>query len=110
MKKIIFALIFGMLILPIFVSAYSITFNNPLNSDMLKVTIDKLVGLVFNISLGLGPLFIIIGAVVISTAGSNPEQAATGKRIIIYTLIGLAIVFLAKALVYIVINLLRGLG
>lgn len=103
-------MISGMLILPLFASAFEITFNNPLNSDILRIAIDKIVTFIFYISLGLGPLLIIIGAVILSAAGQNPEQAEMGKRIIVYTLIGLAIVFLAKALVYIVINVLRGLG
>lgn len=110
MKKILFVLIFVSLILPIFVSAFEITFNNPLNSDILKTAIDKIVSFIFYISLGIGPLLIVIGAVVLAAAGQNPEQAETGKKIIIYTLVGLAAVFLAKALIYIVINVLRGLG
>jgi len=110
MKKALFVLIFGMLILPFFASAFDIVFNNPLNADILKVTIDKIVSFIFYISLGLGPLMIIIGAVIFTTAGQNPDQAEMGKRVIIYTLIGLAAIFLAKALIYIVINVLRGLG
>jgi|GEM_PF-1303714 len=110
MKKVLFFLITVSLILPFFVSAFEVSFNNPLNADILKVTIDKIVSFIFYISLGLGPLMIIIGAVIFATAGQNPDQAETGKRVIIYTLVGLAVIFLVKALIYIVINVLRGLG
>jgi len=105
MKKTLFILISVGLILPFFASAFTIAVNNPLNSDTLDTTIDRLLSLLFNISLGLGPLLIIIGAVIISTAGGDPGRIETGKKIIIYTIIGLVVVFLSAGLSALLTNI-----
>jgi len=104
MKKILFILISTGLILPVFIFAADVTFNDPLTSDTLKTAIDKIIGYIFNISLGLGPLLIIIGAVIFSTAAGNPDRIETGKKIIIYTIIGLIIIFLSFGLFSLLTN------
>jgi len=106
MKKILFFLISAGLILPVFIFAADVTFNDPLTSNVLKTAIDKIIGYIFNISLGLGPLLIIIGAVVFSTAAGNPDRVETGKKIIIYTVIGLIIIFLSFGISSLLTNIL----
>jgi len=94
MKKIL--LISLLLSLPIVVSA--VEFQNPLEYETFGELIDAIIQFIFYIAVVVAPLMVIIGAFYLLTAGGDPKKIGTGKNIIIYTLIGLAIVMLARGL------------
>ena len=94
MKKIL--LISILLSLPIIVSA--VEFQNPLEYETLGELIDAIIKFIFYIAVVIAPLVVIIGAFYLLTAGGDPKKIGTGKNIIIYTLIGLAIIMLARGL------------
>ena len=94
MKKIL--LISLLLSLPIIVSA--VEFQNPLEYETFGELIDAIIKFIFNIAVVVVPLMIIIGAFYLITAGGDPKKIGTGKNIIVYTLIGLAIIMLARGL------------
>jgi len=94
MKKIL--LISLLLSLPIIVSA--VEFQNPLEYETFGELIDAIIDFIFYIAIVIAPLMAIIGAFYLLTAGGDPKKIGTGKNIIIYTLIGLAIVMLARGL------------
>jgi hypothetical protein len=95
MKKII--LISLLLSLPIAVSA--VEFQNPLEYETFGELIDAIIDFIFYIAIVVSPLMIIIGGFYLLTAGGDPKKVGTGKNIIISTLIGLAIVLLARGLI-----------
>jgi hypothetical protein len=95
MKKIL--LISLLLSLPIIVSA--VEFQNPLEYETFGELIDAIIKFIFYIAVVVVPLMVIIGAFYILTAGGDPKKIGTGKNIIIYTLIGLAIIMLARGLI-----------
>ena len=95
MKKIL--LISLLLSLPIIVSA--VEFQNPLEYATFGELIDAIIDFIFYIAIVIAPLMAIIGAFYLLTAGGDPKKIGTGKNIIIYTLIGLAIVMLARGIV-----------
>ena len=95
MKKIL--LISLLLSLPIVVSA--VEFQNPLEYETFGELIDAIIKFIFYIAVVIAPLMAIIGAFYILTAGGDPKKIGTGKNIIIYTLIGLAIIMLARGLI-----------
>lgn len=93
-KKIL--LISLLLSLPIIVSA--VEFQNPLEYETLEDLIDAIVKFIFYIAVVVAPLIIIVGAFYLLTSGGDPKKIGTGKNIIIYTLIGLAIIMFARGL------------
>ena len=95
MKKIL--LISLLLSLPIIVSA--VEFQNPLEYETLGELIDSIIEFIFNIAVVVAPLMAIIGAFYLLTSGGDPKKIGIGKNIIIYTLIGLAIILLARGLI-----------
>ncbi len=106
MKKILLILILFNLISPILVSATTtIEIKNPINATSFEALVNNLINFVFYIALALTPLMIIFGAFFLLTAGEDPKRVETGRRIIIYTLIGFTIILLAKGLV----ALIRGI-
>jgi hypothetical protein len=99
MKKILPFLV--LLILPTLVSATDeIRINNPLSFNTFGEFLDAIINFLFNISLFLAPLMIIVGAFHFVTSEGNTEQIDTAKKIIRYTLIGFLIILLAKGLIY----------
>jgi len=95
MKKIFLVSIF--LSLPIVVLA--VEFQNPLEYETFGELIDAIIKFIFNIAIVVTPLMAIVGAFYILTAGGDPKRVGTGKNIILYTVIGLAIILLARGLV-----------
>ena len=102
MKKII--LILFLFSLPIVVSA--VEFQNPLEYETFGELIDAIIKFIFYIAVVVVPLMIIVGAFYIITAGGDPKKIGAGKNIIIYTLIGLAIIMLARGLVAMIESLI----
>jgi len=102
MKKILLiSLLFS---LPIVVLA--VEFQNPLEYETFGELIDAIIKFIFYIAVVVTPLMIIIGAFYILTAGGDPKKIGTGKNIIIYTLIGLAIILLARGLIAMIESLI----
>ncbi len=85
-------------------------FENPIRMDIFMNIFNQLIGFIFNVSLVVGPLLIIIAALLFVTAGSNPNRAETAKKMVFFTLIGLAVVFFAKGIIYTIFSLLGGIG
>lgn len=99
MKKTLLALILIISILPITISANGTEgFPNPLEYETFGELIEAIIKFIFNIAVVVAPLMIIIGAFYLITAAGDPKKIGTGKNIIIYTLIGLAIIMLARGL------------
>ncbi len=73
-------------------------FLNPLKCQDLFCAINALINFLFVLAMALGPLLIIYAAFLILTAAGNAEQINKAKTIIIWTLVALAIVLLAKGL------------
>jgi len=102
MKKIL--LILFLFSLPIVVSA--VEFQNPLEYETFGELIDAIIKFIFYIAVVVTPLMIIIGAFYILTAAGDPKKIGTGKNVIIYTLVGLAIILLARGLIAMIESLI----
>jgi len=76
-----------------------IKIESPINATSFEALVGGIVNFLFYIALVLAPLMIIIGAIYLLTSGGDPKKLETGKNIIIYTLIGLGIILLAKGLI-----------
>lgn len=106
MKKAIHIFIifsFFVLSLPLSsVLAQQVEITNPIKYDTFAELIEGILDFIFRIALILTPLLIIIGAFYIITAVGDPEKIKTGKRVIIYTLIGFLIIIIARGLIALV--------
>jgi len=69
--------------------------------------IDRATNWIFYLALVLCPLFILLGAFMFYAAAGDSKNATTGKKIIIYAMIGLAIALCTK-LIYAVVRFLIG--
>ena len=89
------------------VNAQGIKFENPLVYEDFGELVDGIVDFIFNISIVIVPLAIVIGAFFLLISGGDPEKIKTGKSIILYSLIGLVIVLFAKGLIAMIEDILK---
>jgi len=86
------------------------TFTGQLEPPIVHETfadlINAIIKFIFDIALVLAPLLIIIGGFYFVAAAGDAKKIETGKRIILYTLIGFLIIFISRGLVKVIIELL----
>jgi len=100
MKKTLSILILLSLILPIRVLAVEpIVIENPLESESFEELLNTIVTFIYWIAIVIAPLMIMIAAFFFLTAGGDPKRVDTARRIILWTVIGLAIILFAKGLI-----------
>jgi hypothetical protein len=75
------------------------TIRNPLSVNSFEELLDAFVNFIFWVGITLAPVMLIIAGFLYVTSSGSPEKVATAKRWIIWTLVGLAVVLLAKGLV-----------
>ena len=82
--------------------------TNPLEAETLEEAINALINFLFLLAFTLGPLLIIYAAFLILSAAGREEQIRKGKNIILWTLVALTIILLAKGLPSIIKGALGG--
>jgi len=106
--KILFLLLLSAFLIPFVVNAVSVEISNPLTASTLDELIEGVINFIFTIATAVFPLMIVIGAFYFLTAAGNPQQVQTAKTIILYTIIGYAIILISRGLIYIVRNIILG--
>jgi hypothetical protein len=79
--------------------AITVELENPLKAETFGELIDNIINFIFNIALVIVPIMIVIAGFMMVLAAGDPEQISRAKKLIIYTLIGFAIVLLSKGLI-----------
>jgi hypothetical protein len=99
--KIFLSLVLISLLLPV-IAFSAVTFTNPLTYAAFDELVTAIISFIFNIAGLVTPLMVLIGAFYLLTAAGDPKKVGTGKTIISYALIGLVIIMLARALIYMI--------
>lgn len=95
--------IIGLLILsvlsaiPLFIQAQSI--DNPLGDDTIIDLIRNVINFIFRLSLPVGALMIVVAGFYFLTSVGDPEKIKKAKNIIIWTLVGILVIFLSLAII-----------
>jgi len=103
LHKTLIVIFLSSLLFPPLVGGQVITIPNPLQASNFTELINSLVNIIFYFAVAIAPIFIIIAGLYFITAAGEPAKINTAKQIILWTLIGLAIVTAAKG----IINLFR---
>ena len=104
-NKIIFFALLLFLLMPLFIQA-DVKFENPIEKESIQELIDAIAKWVYWTALALAPLMIMIGAFYLITAAGDPEKINTGKKIITWTIVGIAIVLLSTGAMSIIKEIL----
>ena len=84
----------------------SITLPNPLEctgapagTPPILCVLEKIFIVLFNISIPITSIMVLVGAFQILTAAGDPAKFATGRKTILYAVVGFAIIFFASSVV-----------
>ena len=80
--------------------------ESPLRVKTIPELIERIVQYVFWIAVVLAPLMILVGAFYFMTAAGDPKRVETGKKIIIWTIVGLGIILFSRAIISIIRSVL----
>ena len=72
---------------------------NPLACNTIPECIEKIIGFIFWVAMAIVPIIIIIAGFLFLTSGGDPEKVRTAKGIILWAVIGLFIILLAKGII-----------
>ena len=93
---------------------FTITLPNPLactsttpGSSQVFCILDKILTVLFNLSIPITTIMVLVGGFQILTAAGDPEKFKTGRKTILYAVVGFAVVFLANSIVPIIQDFLR---
>ncbi len=67
-----------------------------LTFDAVVVILNNITNWVFIIGLVIAPIMIIVAAFIFLTSGANPSQMSTAKKIVLWTVIGLIVILIAR--------------
>lgn len=107
-NKIIFFGLFFLLIIPLFIQAQNgvVEFENPVLSTSVQAVIKGISDWAWDIGFVLAPLMMIVGAFYLMTASGDPERINTGKKIITWTIIGIAVLYMSTHIITLIKNIL----
>ncbi len=89
--------------------ANTICIKNPLKYESVPEIIKEISELLKVVALGIGVIMIIYGGIMIMTAAGSEEKVTKGKKTLMWTVIGVAIVYLVDFLVGFIKEILTGL-
>src|SRR3989344_5394775 len=85
----------------------TICIGNPLKADSLTKLIDGIINFIFVIALAITPIMVIVGGFMFVTGGGDPAKITQGKQLLLWTVIGLTVILLAKGLVAVLTSVLE---
>ena len=85
----------------------SITLTNPLGCPDFLCVFTRIANALFNISVPIVSVMVLVGAFQIMFSTGDPEKLRTGKKTIIYAAVGFAVVLMANGVAAIIQNILK---
>ena len=101
---IIFSLLFFFLLPQ--VTQGEVEIESPLRVKTIPELIDRIVQYIFWIAMVLAPLMILVGAFYFMTAAGDPKRIETGKKVILWTIVGLAVILFSRGIIAVIRSIL----
>ncbi len=104
LPKLIIPLLLISLLVPFGINAADpcppgrICIDNPLSANTFTELVNNIISFLFYISFPIGALMISISAFIFLTSGGNPEKVTKAKNLIIWTIVGIIVIWMAGAI------------
>jgi len=82
------------------------TLQNPLGNTTFEGVVQKIITGLLQIATPIVAIMVIVGGFMIMTAGGNSEKVKKGRDVVLYAVIGFAVILFAQAVVFILKDLL----
>jgi len=78
----------------------------PTTATTVESLLENVINYIFWFATAITPILVLVGGFYFITSGGSIEKVSRAKRIILYTIVGYAIVLFARGLVYVLADLL----
>ncbi len=106
MKRLILPVIILVATVLSFSSALAVDFPNPLQVGSFEALLEAIINFIFWVGVTLAPLMLIIAGLMYVTSGGSPDKVTKAKNLMLWTLVGLAVLIAAKGLVNVIRSIL----
>ncbi|MEK7519216.1 MAG: hypothetical protein AAB565_00290, partial [Patescibacteria group bacterium] len=96
-RQLLVVALLSFLVMPVLVGAVEI--KNPLKADTFEKLILNIVNFIFTLALPIVVIMIIVGGFMFVTAAGEPAKIQQGKQLILWAVIGLIVILLAKGMI-----------
>lgn len=79
---------------------------NPLTTEKFTDVVDRILNILFFISIAIAPVMIIVAGFKLLTGGGDPKNVTSARQMLMWTAIGFGIILLSKGLVIILRNVI----
>ena len=99
-RTIIFALLLSSLSSMFLISqCFAEEITNPIEYDTIAELIEAIINFIWLLGIVAAPLVIIIGGFMLLTSGGNPNRLEQARKVMLYGIIGFAIILTVKGLI-----------
>lgn len=106
LRKAALSLFLVSFLMPVLVEA--ITFPNPLNATTFEEIVNNIINFILYVGVAVFPIMAIIAGFLFLSSGGDPSKVKKAKDILLYSVIGLFIVLLAKGIISVLKSVLGG--
>lgn len=85
-----------------------ITISNPLTCNDLTCVAQSIINFLFTLAIPICAIMVLIGGFQMLTAAGNPERFSSGRKTIMYAVIGFAVIVIADGVALLIKNILTG--
>lgn len=86
----------------------AIELNSPTEYNTIQELIKGIVGFLRNLALVITPLIIILAGYYFVTSAGDPKRVSQAQKMILYAVIGLAIILMAQAIITLIEKIVTG--
>lgn len=80
---------------------------NPIGVDTFEEVVEKIINFLLQVAIVLTPLMVLIGGFLLAMSAGDPQKSSQAKNLIIWALIGFAIILFAKAIMSVILQLVK---
>lgn len=100
LSTVIFAAIFGMMVISSFAET-TVKIEPPTEGDIMDL-FNRIMDFILKISIPIAAIIIMVGGIQMATAGGNEEKIKKAQKTITWAIVGFAIILLSKGLVLVI--------
>ena len=88
--------------------SFDFEISSPLDAETFQELLNNIIGFIFWVGFAIAPLILVIAGFLYVTSAGNVQRLATAKQMILYTVIGLAVLLISRGLISVVKLVLGG--
>jgi len=85
----------------------SLEFSNPLAAETFTELLQSIQTWLFNLALPIAVIMIVVSGIMMMASGSKPDWFTKGKKMLLWAVIGLAVVLIGEGFLYLIESIIN---